>query len=557
MSLSPLSAKASPEASAPKAALGVSNLILHLDGDDDIGMAGGDLRVLLLERLRDRGFNAVGAENLVFDKDESHRASYRLGGTVRELSCTKNSVALRCRVGVEWQLLDVAQDTIIYKALTRHAVLDTPIEERKKLPAKLLLGSLDSLTAREKFRAALAQSKEATPPREAFKPATFARCPSPVKKMPKAAENVLSATALVRASDGFGSGVFITNDGLLLTAAHVVNAPGIKLKLHDGAEVEAVPIRVARASDVALLRVLKPMAGQPCLGPSAAAVAVGDEVYAAGAPADEKLAFSLTRGILSGVRELDGQRKLQTDAAVSPGNSGGPLVNTSGDIVAIVTSKLVAKKVEGVAFSAPIQEALAALALTPGASTDEALRTASSVGPSPVPKRETFTDETDALPSLDPEGDRAAAERFAAAQADADRRRVAEEASRAAAQADAERRTVEAWRRAERSRLTDPWVKKLFWWSLGVGTAGAATGLLSYGLSTDPEVTRSGYKALTAVNAVGWSLFVAGGVGLIVYGAKRPPLPPWPGAVPGPAGPTSAQAAFVIRPGSMGIEGAF
>lgn len=107
----------------PKVPIGVSNLVVRLESQDSIGIVGADYKIRLLERLRERGFMAVGAENLVFEKDESRRAEFRLGGIVRELDCMPvRRGVVNCSLGVEWQLLDVARDAVVYKLLARSAV---------------------------------------------------------------------------------------------------------------------------------------------------------------------------------------------------------------------------------------------------------------------------------------------------------------------------------------------------------------------------------------------------------------------------------------------------
>jgi hypothetical protein len=98
-------ARAEGATTSKKVAVGFSNLVARLD-NDEIGFAKAEYRVHILEALRAEGFNAVGAENLVFGKDEAERADVVLGGTVKELACQRVQRQLRCRVGIEWQLLD-------------------------------------------------------------------------------------------------------------------------------------------------------------------------------------------------------------------------------------------------------------------------------------------------------------------------------------------------------------------------------------------------------------------------------------------------------------------
>lgn len=78
----------------------------------------------------------------------------------------------------------------------------------------------------------------------------------------------------------------------------------------------------------------------------------GAELFAIGNP--QGLTFSVTKGTLSAYRNEDGQTFIQTDAAISGGNSGGPLVNTNGEVVGVVTSKLVKEGVENIGFAIDI-----------------------------------------------------------------------------------------------------------------------------------------------------------------------------------------------------------
>ena len=96
-------------------------------------------------------------------------------------------------------------------------------------------------------------------------------------------------------------------DGLLLTAAHVVQSREVTVRLRDGVSRPAIVLRRAPNKDAALLLV-SPRSGAPgaCLDVESASKTVGADVYAIGSPASEQLAFSLTRGILSGVRIIDG-----------------------------------------------------------------------------------------------------------------------------------------------------------------------------------------------------------------------------------------------------------
>ncbi len=523
-----------PSAEVARVPIGFSNLVLRIDGEDEIGVARDDHRVQLLERMRERGFHAVGAENLVFSQDESHRAAFQVGGTVREVECRDFIGGLRCRIAVEWQLRDVARDAVVYRVLTRHTVSRVPPSEHKRLPTLLLVGALDAMLGREGFRTSLAMAPPAPPGDPTFTTGSFGQCAPLDQRMPAAADRVLDSTVLIRTRDGFGSGFFLSADGLVLTAAHVVDASVVKLRLRNGTEFDAIPIRVARSLDAAVLRPARPLSGQPCLPVTTRPVSVGAEVYAAGAPADEKLAFSLSRGIVSGLRMIDGRPQLQTDTAVNPGNSGGPLLSQDGEVVAVVTSKLVGRKVEGIAFGAPIAEVLKGLGLLPDRATSSSLLIASSaVSDSPRTPIVPMTDTPDPLVKLERESTRDGD--------DHDRPESLREA-------DYRQRDIDRMRRDARDKSTPGYVKGMIWGGAAtavVGVIGVAGSYLVYDKST---TTRPEFRSLNRINLASWTLLGLGVGSTLVGLGLRPPLPSLP---------PSAQATLRIGPGSVAIEGAF
>ena len=140
-----------------------------------------------------------------------------------------------------------------------------------------------------------------------------------------------------------GSGVIISEDGYIVTNNHVVDgASKLKVKLNDGRSFDAKLIGKDSATDLALLKV--EAKGLPALAfGSSDALRLGEWVLAIGSPFD--LQSTITAGIVSAkARRLDVipnefriESFIQTDAAVNPGNSGGALVNTHGELVGINT----------------------------------------------------------------------------------------------------------------------------------------------------------------------------------------------------------------------------
>lgn len=526
-----------PSVAIPKVPIGISNLLVRLDSRDDIGLAGADYKIHLIERMRERGFAAVGAENLVFDKDESRRAEFRVGGIVRELDCRETRMGTNCGLAVEWQLLDVARDAVVYKVLTRGTVLGVAESNRSRIAAMLLLNAFDSLLVRGRFRAALTASTSGRAVSDpTFPSTTFARCASITKRMPEGAEQILNATVVVRSKNGFGSGFFISADGLVVTAAHVLEGTSVTLRMRDGVEIAAVPVRVAWRTDAALLRPSHRLTGVPCLAPAAAEPAMGTELYVAGAPAKLELAFSLTRGIVSALRERDGIRVLQTDAPVSPGNSGGPMVDSNGAAVAVTSSKLAGGAVEGVGFGVPIGTALAALGVAPGNVTDPWLHDGPAMTKPEARHEEAFEDVADPIVSLDPDADRALA---------ADRQR------RAALAVEEAKRKDERDRADAREQATPTYLKVFRWGGLSLAASGAVVAAVSFASYDSATTKQPTFDSLRMLNTVGWIGVGLGGAGFLASYLFRPSL------APAKTGTAPSVQSFSVGVGGVRLDGTF
>ena len=143
---------------------------------------------------------------------------------------------------------------------------------------------------------------------------------------------------------GLGSGIVISEDGLVMTSAHVVQmADSVVVRFLDGTTAEAKIIGASVRADVALLKLdhLPEKLVAADLGDSDE-VNIGDEIFIIGAPYG--ISHTLTVGYMSGRRRPETVCKslvpiefLQTDAAINKGNSGGPMFNKNGKVVGIVS----------------------------------------------------------------------------------------------------------------------------------------------------------------------------------------------------------------------------
>lgn len=156
-----------------------------------------------------------------------------------------------------------------------------------------------------------------------------------------------------------GSGVIVDSSGYILTNAHVISQAaqgGVTVQLSDGRAVQdATIVGVDPATDLAVLKIDAGNLSAAKWGNSEA-LAVGDPVLAVGSPYG--LDETVTAGIISaknrrvGIEHVRYEDFLQTDAAVNPGNSGGPLVNMKGEVVGINTA-IVGRAYQGISFAIP------------------------------------------------------------------------------------------------------------------------------------------------------------------------------------------------------------
>lgn len=168
---------------------------------------------------------------------------------------------------------------------------------------------------------------------------------------------------------GQGSGFILNKDGLILTNNHVIeNAQRVEVTLSDKHKYKAQVLGVDKNHDLALLKINNAAGLVPATLSESQNLAVGQRVYAIGNPFG--LSGTMTRGIISAIRSIRGPQgnpiedAIQTDAAVNPGNSGGPLLNSRGEVIGITTliANNGADQSSGIGFAIPINTAKAVLA---------------------------------------------------------------------------------------------------------------------------------------------------------------------------------------------------
>ena len=250
-------------------------------------------------------------------------------------------------------------------------------------------------------------------------------------------EKVLPSVVQIIASSGSGTGFIVNESGLVVTNKHVVQGSAqVSLRLATGGQFRGRVIRQHPSLDLAYIEIDATRFFTPIAIGDSDEIRVGEAVIAIGFPLGRTLGMEPTVSV--GIVSAKRNDRLQTDAALNPGNSGGPLLNVFGQSIGVVTSRLDStgsgRAVAGIAFAIPINEVKSGMARQVSPS-GQAMPT-----PTSTP-----------LPAIGPTPD-IAATRAAIETADAYRRQ-AEQATRTAieAQQEAERyaASLEATRIAE------------------------------------------------------------------------------------------------------------
>lgn len=341
---------------------------------------GGELGEIFYNTMQAAGYEVVGDPQQLFDRgDDRARARYQIGARLVELRgnfCQEVNMlwgtATRRVKGefyakVEWDIYSSAEHRVVERIVTEGV-------GRQQVPAyegaivtlqRAFESAAANLAADPAFRDRVAEA----PPRPAAtpKPADGAVALTGIRpsrrSMAQSVDAVLDAVVTVRTGAGHGSGFFISRDGYGLTNAHVVgDAETVMLRMRSGVEIEAKVLRRNKSRDVALFKapvqVLRPLPLD--LGGGLARL---DEVYAVGTPIDFALQSSITKGVVGALRRVDEGREsltyIQADAAIAPGNSGGPLLDARANVVGMSVSVwLFNGGVTGMNFFIPIADAL-------------------------------------------------------------------------------------------------------------------------------------------------------------------------------------------------------
>jgi S1-C subfamily serine protease len=280
------------------------------------------------------------------------------------------SLKSRTKMGIEWQVLDKVSDEVV---LTYTA--NGYANERQRgyrysgdnMPA--FEASLISFLKDSEILNLLKNTKPTVQSRTVDKDTTAITRTIPKPKLPvfislsEMIRHANAACVTIVTDGGHGSGALVGTDGYVLSAYHVVEGVNkIEVGFGSGLKLDGTILAYDKANDVVLIKI--PGSGYQAL-PMAPEqeVELGEEVLTIGTPAALDFGQSISKGILSGKRLENERIYLQVDMAVSPGNSGGPLLNSKGEVIGVIQSKIIKEGIEGIGFALPVGKAMEVLGL--------------------------------------------------------------------------------------------------------------------------------------------------------------------------------------------------
>lgn len=324
------------------------------------------------DELEKFAFKTVGDPDALFDDPSTWKSEILVAGLIKELktnvcyplagfgnfSSSKGEAFLK----VDWQIYSKLDRSVVHTVTTEGAAKSDDAISGGNTVAVLnaFAQASRNLLADSKFRDIVSRGGETVKSTDYASSSKIAMLPGASKPLGSSPNEWASGMVTIFAGNGHGSG-FVISEDLILTNYHVVGqASSTTIKLSNGAQVIGKVIASNAGQDVAIVKLNVKMPKHFKVARSMPEV--GSDVYAIGSPLDEKLQASITRGVISGVREENKRTLIQSDVNIRPGSSGGPLVDKKGAVLGIATSALMVNgQAQGINFFIPIDDALKTL----------------------------------------------------------------------------------------------------------------------------------------------------------------------------------------------------
>jgi serine protease Do len=298
--------------------------------------------------LAKAGLKAVADDDL-FNREDTAAADYQVGAVVtaaKSDACVSNGSLLSPgkrgevsgtgSMNVDWQVYSPVRKEVVARISTSGSInIEHPLPDGL---AQLLTGSfadnVRALAASAEFRTAM--SAKPVAPQDVL--STDQQSKIVLSGNQKAAKRPIADTVgsvvTIMTGSGSGSGVLLSDDGYVLTDAHVVgDEKELRVRWSDGIEKVGEVIRVSKTRDVALVKT--DPRGRPPVPIQLGRVSPAQRVYAIGSPAGKQFQGTVSSGVVSASRTINGLNYIQSDVSVSPGSSGGALLDESGALLGL------------------------------------------------------------------------------------------------------------------------------------------------------------------------------------------------------------------------------
>ena len=328
------------------------------------------------EELKAAGFKPDTDPGSLFSDGETSSTDLQVGAQFKSADarvCESTfHITSTVQLDIEWQVYSSLKREVVATIETHEGsrkIKDARArDEGRSVYQEAFAANVRSLLSDENFRRVVSAQGDA-PPRTgansaAKTPIQLVGATTRTTPLPDAVGSVVT----IFAGAAFGSGVLVSSDGYLLTNHHVVgDGTEVRIRWSDGFETTGRVIRSDKRRDVALVKTES--RGRTALAVNRTAPQPGTPVFAIGAPLDPQLQSTVTRGIVSANRIVDGFSFIQSDTPVTHGNSGGPLLDEHGAILGLTDWGVPAEKGSSLNFFIPIGDALDFLALKETEST--------------------------------------------------------------------------------------------------------------------------------------------------------------------------------------------
>lgn len=343
----------------------------------DLNWRGGKLNIdsdefteAFQEELAKYNFKTVGDTNALFEDPSTWKSEVLVAGLVTELKANicfpyagfMNFTTSKgeAYIKVEWQIYSKLDRQVVHKVIAEGDGKHDDAVEGGDIIAVLNAFSEATrvLLNDSKFREIVSKQGQQINDNVTISGDNLVASIGKSKSLVKSSQqDWQNAVVTVFAGSGHGSG-FVISDNLILTNHHVAgNANNATIKLSNGVEFVGEVIRSDAFLDVAII---KTDVNLPYYFEFENSLpSIGSDVYAIGSPLDESFSSTLSKGVVSAIRNEDGKQFIQSDVNVVPGNSGGPLINSDGKVIGITVSGVRFNEAnQGINFFIPINDAL-------------------------------------------------------------------------------------------------------------------------------------------------------------------------------------------------------